>query len=67
VEGLIDYFRNYSSRKYVNSSLLLVVDNTIDSFQIKFTDFANYEPLAENEKADHNVLEGLTNLFNLLV
>lgn len=60
LNDLIDWFDKVNrSRIFVASSILLIVDNTVNKFRISFLDFGQIAPMEPPQEKDSNVIDGL--------
>ncbi len=62
---LLNWFKTHSTRSFVASSIVFLVDNTTDKWNARFIDFAHVEPLPSGEK-DKEVIFALENLVEIL-
>lgn len=62
---VLNWFENHSTRFFVASSLVFLVDNTTGKFKAKYIDFAHVDELPPGEK-DKEVIFALKNVIQML-
>lgn len=64
LEELLQFYEKVNTRAFLNSSVLLIVDNISKNFKIKWIDF-NYPMKQEVKGVDNNVLPGIQKLLEI--
>lgn len=59
---LLDYFENHNSRRIRGSSILFLVDNTTNSYDMKIIDPSSTEDFADLNQRDEGYIKGLKSI-----
>ena len=59
---LLDYFENHNSRSIRGSSILFLVDNTTNSYDMKIIDPSSTEDFADLNQRDEGYIKGLKSI-----
>ena len=63
---MLDYLRNYNSRRITGSSILMLVDNIANSYDMKIIDLSSVVYYDNLEHRDEGYITGVENILNIL-
>lgn len=63
---MLDYFKNHHSRKISGASILILVDNASNSYEMKLIDLSSSVEFSDLNERDTGMILGITNLLRFL-
>ncbi|EGR29138.1 hypothetical protein IMG5_162410 [Ichthyophthirius multifiliis] len=65
-QDLLEFFEKRNKKRFIASSIIIIVDNIQNTYQFKLIDFNYVDDLKEDKNKDNNFIFGLQNLINML-
>ncbi len=63
---MLHFFENHNARRITGSSILLIVDNTCNGYDMRIIDISSMQEFEDMSERDHGYITGLKNLIRIL-